>query len=114
MNDVETGKPIKSHRPAPWAIFDFLKLLAIGFLLLPAAQNMEQEDYMFIRVLATFIAVYGCYRAGKRKRWLWAGLFALPAVLFNPLVRFHLGRDLWVIVDLATAGLLAASLTQSL
>jgi small basic protein len=103
-----------SPRPAPWAIFDFLKLLAIGFLLLPAAQHMEQEDYLFIRVLATFVAVYGCYRAGKRKRWIWAGLFVVPVILFNPLLQFHLGRDLWVIVDLSTAALLAASLTQSL
>ena len=102
------------QRPDPWTLFDILKLLAIGFLLLPAAQRMAQDDYLFIRWMATLVAVYGAYRGFQGRRHLWGFLFLIPAVIFNPIARLHMAREGWVAVDLGTVGLLAASLTQKL
>ena len=114
MTALAPATAAKPTRPAPWTIFDYIKLLSIGFLLLPVAQRMSQDDYLIVRCLATFVGVYGAYRAFTRKRLFWTAGFIVMAALFNPVLRFHLGREGWVIVDLATVALLTASLSQAL
>ena len=116
MTPTQEAAPVAApaKKPHPWTIFDFLKLLAVGFLLIPAAQKMAQDDYIFIRWLATLVTAYGAFRAFQKKKPVWGVLFLIPLVFFNPFYQFHLGRDLWVVVDLATAALFAISLTQPL
>jgi hypothetical protein len=101
-------------RPAPWTIYDFVKLLAVGFLLIPAAQSLGPEDYAFIRWLVTIITACGAARAFYRKNHVWGTLFLVPTVLFNPFLQLRLVREAWILVDLGTAVLLAISLTQPL
>jgi hypothetical protein len=101
-------------RPRAWTIFDFVKLMAVGFLLIPVAQSMAQEDYQFIRILVTTVTAYGAFRAFKRKNLVWGALFLATAVVFNPVLRFHMFREAWIVMDVAAAALLAASLTQPL
>lgn len=112
--EAETPVAAPVKKPHPWTIFDFLKLLAVGFLLIPAAQKMAQDDYVFIRWLATLVTAYGAFRGFQKKKLVWGVLFLIPLAFFNPFFQLHLGRDLWVIVDLATAALFAVSLTQPL
>lgn len=99
-----------AKKPAPWTIFDYLKLLAIGFLLLPAAQHMSQDDYAFVRYLATGVAAYAMWRAYQKKLWGWLLAFGAMLIVFNPVLRVHLWREAWVAVDLAAVALLGLSL----
>ena len=101
-------------RPAPWTVFDYVKLMMIGFLLIPAAQRLTRDDYAFIRYMATAMGAYGSYLAARKKRWGWLAGFAFIVVAFNPLFRVSgLGREVWIAIDLFAAVFLALSLRES-
>lgn len=50
-----------------------------------------------------FLAYRG-FTAGDRSFWPW--LFAGVAAIFNPILPVVLGREAWVLIDIATAGAL--------
>lgn len=84
-------------------------IAAIVFLLL-AIFPWPYGYYVFLRwvvFLASGFLVYLAHNLGKIG---WVVLFALIAILFNPLVRVSLDREVWFLIDLLVAGFFVISL----
>ncbi len=76
-------------------------------MLLIALAPLPYAYYMVLRVVvcaaAAFLTVIDYERAGRVSGWALA-LFGL-AILFNPIVRVHLTREIWMAANLLSAAL---------
>jgi hypothetical protein len=61
-----------------------------------------------ISVTATGILLWYVYSQNQKKNWSY--FYAGTAILFNPIIPFALGRELWSLVDLAVLAPLFVSL----
>lgn len=75
-------------------------------LLLLALAPMPFGYYTFLRLVVTIIAFVTAFSFYKEGGVVWAWIFALLGILFNPLIQVHLSRDIWMILDLLAAGLM--------
>jgi len=78
-------------------------LLALGAAPLPYGY------YMALRVVACAVFVWAAITANSRHQRALTWVFAGAAVLFNPLVKVHLPKEVWAAVDLSAAVLLLAT-----
>jgi hypothetical protein len=80
------------------------RIIAIvaGAICIIAILDLSYGFYMIVRCVATSTAIYLIITA--RVRLLDLQVFALTLVIliFNPIWKVHLGRDLWRIVDAVT------------
>ena len=66
--------------------------------------------YVLLRWVCFLSFAYSTFAAAKTTRPMWAWLFAIEAVLFNPLVQIHLKRETWQTLDwLAIASVIVAA-----
>jgi hypothetical protein len=87
---------------APFASRPHAIPAAVAALALFAA--LGEWPYGYYTLLRLVVCGAGAYTAFVMYQWEKAGfawLFALIAVLFNPVVVVHLSRDLWQPIDLA-------------
>jgi hypothetical protein len=77
-------------------------LLVIGVFPLP------YDYYMLLRLIVTSVFIWAAIITHKlglvNLMWLCSGI----ALLFNPLLKIHLGSGLWAVIDVFTAVLLIA------
>ena len=63
--------------------------------------------YTLVRLIVTTAAAYIAWQTfmqNKQSGWVW--IFVFVAILFNPLMPVYLNsKPLWIMIDLATAGL---------
>lgn len=94
-------------RAIPWWVW----LIPIAVVLIATAR-MPYGYYSFTRLVicaaAAVIAIFGWI--GDPPAHKWSMLFALIAVLFNPIIPIHLRRETWFYWDIATAAAFAAHL----
>jgi len=87
--------------PRPHAI----PAVLVAALLLLATFDLPYGFYTFLRIVVLGTAVYVSYYAYKwHKPWV-VWLFALVAVLFNPVVPVHLDKEVWFSIDIVCAAL---------
>ena len=55
--------------------------------------------YILLRWIACAVFTYSAFASYRVERPLWAWLFAVEAMLFNPFVRIHFNREVWQLVD---------------
>ena len=80
--------------PLPW-----LPLGAGVLCWLALLPDLAYSYFVFLR-FAVFVAAVYCSIIEFSKKRKWRGrFFGGVAVLFNPIIKVHLDRDLWVIVD---------------
>lgn len=65
--------------------------------------------YILIRWVACAVFVYLAISAHRNSESGWVLLFVLSAGLYNPIIRVHLGRPIWLIVNIISICLLSAS-----
>ena len=75
--------------------------------LLVALLDMPYGYYQLLRVLIFCVSGYLAFEAIGRSQVNWAWVFGGTALVYNPLIKLALGRDLWSMVNVATAVLLA-------
>jgi len=74
-----------------------------GLMLLAALGDWPYGYYQLLRFVVCGVGGYVAWLSYHSKH-LWAAwLFGFVAVLFNPLAPFHLSREIWQPVDLASA-----------
>lgn len=74
--------------------------IAIGMLFIGAAP-LPYGYYMLLRLVATGVFAWAAYVSYERKNQYLPWVFGLLAILFNPVVKIHLPKELWAIVDIS-------------
>ena len=74
--------------------------LAIALLDLPYGY------YVLLRLVVCGVCIYLAVDAAGNGKSEWAWLLGGCAVLYNPIIKFPLGREIWPFVNLATIALL--------
>jgi hypothetical protein len=66
--------------------------------------------YTFLRIFCFAGFGYLAWLAIKDKSLKWSTPFIIAAILYNPIIKVYLTRDVWSVINILTALLLAASL----
>ena len=66
--------------------------------------------YVLLRVVLCGISVYLTWRAYQLGNPGWAWTLVIVAVVYNPILRIHLTRGIWSVVNVVTIILLAVSM----
>lgn len=86
-------------------------IFAAAFILLIAAAPLPYGFYMFARIVATAVFIWAGIIAVERKHITLAVLFGLAAILFNPLLKVHFQKEVWMFIDVL-AGFFLLSTTK--
>lgn len=72
-----------------------------------ALADLPYEYYMVLRIAVCTLGLFSAWKLRAHyERWL-APLLVVVALLYNPFLPAHLTRELWSIINLATAFILA-------
>lgn len=85
-----------------------LPMAALGAALL----DMPYGYYELLRVLVFCAAAYLAFESQKHGNLAWAWVLAGTAIIYNPLIKLALGREIWELVNIATIILFAAHLAS--
>lgn len=66
--------------------------------------------FTLMRFVVCAVAIYCALQASSQRKEEWTWILAGIAILFNPLIPFHLNRQIWSILDVAVAILLVVSI----
>lgn len=83
--------------------------VAIAMLLWALMPVNPYGYYVLLRFAICGIAIYLAFRAHELEKPAWVWALAITAVLYNPLIRVHLTREIWSVINLATIVLFASS-----
>lgn len=72
-----------------------------------ALLDLPYGYYVLLRLLVCGVCIYLAAREREDGRNTWVWLLGGCAVLYNPIFRIHLNRDIWSVVNIATIGLFA-------
>lgn len=89
--------------------FIIVRIITV-ILLIWALDRHTYGYYVLLRFVVCGVCAYGAYLAAEIKKNGWVWILGGMAILFNPILPFHLGRDTWAIVDIVTAIILLLSL----
>lgn len=84
-------------------------IYACAVMLLVGAAPLPYVYYTLLRLVACGVFAYAAFLAADRKHKLLPWVFGLLALLFNPIVKVHLPKELWAFVDIAAGVLLLAT-----
>ncbi len=80
------------------------KIQIVGaIILLLCILPMPYGFYMIVRLATTIIAGYLAYNYYKQKKQELFITFGIISVLFQPFIKFALGREVWLVVDIIVA-----------
>lgn len=76
----------------------------VAILLLLWALNPENPYgyYVLLRFVLCCICAFLAFRALKSGNDTWAWILGATAVIYNPIIRIHLTREIWSMVNIAT------------
>jgi Tfp pilus assembly protein PilV len=79
-------------------------LIAAVMLVFAVVGRHPYSYYTLLRWVCCTVFVYSAVTSFQLKRVLWAWIFGVQAVLFNPLIQFHFRRDTWQTLDVVSVG----------
>ncbi|MEJ2061522.1 MAG: hypothetical protein P8Y64_13735 [Gammaproteobacteria bacterium] len=84
--------------------------IAIAMLLWAFYPGNPYGYYILLRWVCCGIFAYLAFQAYTEEdnRWMW--VFGVIAAFYNPIIRVHLTRDLWEIINIVTIGISATSI----
>lgn len=77
-------------------------------LLLVALLDLPYGYYQLLRVIVFCTSVYLAIHEKERREGFWFWAFVVCALVYNPVFRLSFGREIWPLINLATAALYAA------
>lgn len=80
------------------ALFWFCPIFALIIALL----EMPYGYYQLLRVFICGAALYFVSIENTSENGPWFWLFIFCAIIYNPIVKLHLGRDIWQLVNVIT------------
>ena len=81
-------------------------LIAAVMLVFAAAEKQPDSFYTMLRWVCCAVFVYSAVTSFQMKRMLWLGIFAVLALLFNPIFPAPLDRSIWIVADWFSIGVM--------
>lgn len=81
--------------------------IASGMLFLGAAP-LPYGYYMLLRIVATAVFIWAAIVAHEKYDTVIPWIFGVCAILFNPIIKIHLPKELWTVIDIGAGILLLA------
>lgn len=91
----------------PRRSFPVAEVIAIVMLLWALVPVNPYGYYIVLRFAICSISIYLGYRARELQKSIWFWLLVILAIVYNPLVRIHLTREVWSLVNVAAIVLFA-------
>lgn len=80
--------------------------LILSVLLLLCLADMPYGYYQFVRFVSSILFAYFAYVEREKNR-KWMVFYIAMSILFQPFLKISLGRELWNVVDVIVAFILA-------
>ena len=58
--------------------------------------------YTLLRIIVTGIFIWAAFITYEKKEGVLPWIFGFGAILFNPLVKIHLPKELWAVIDISS------------
>ena len=84
-----------------------------ALLLLIALIPLPYGYYLFLRLVVFFACAFAIWQLvllESTKAHIWIAAFVVFGLIFNPFLRVHLTREIWMILNLIGAGLFLSNL----
>jgi len=88
--------------PSPLKRVWIPQLIASGMLLWALNPKNPYGYYILLRCVCCGVFVYLSLCAAEQDKRAWTWLLGITAVVYNPILRVHLTRDIWSVVNVAT------------
>ena len=75
-------------------------------MLLVGAASLPYGYYTLLRLVATCVFIWAAFIAYDRSHKSLPWVYGVLAVLFNPILKIHLPKDLWAVIDVGSGILL--------
>jgi len=85
------------------------QLIAVVMLLIALNPSNPYGYYTFLRFVCCAVFAYLAFLAFEQKIHLFAWLLVVTAVVYNPIVRINLTRDIWTAINMVTIIIAIAS-----
>ena len=86
------------------------QVIGIGMLAWALVPANPYGYYILLRFVICGICMYLAVQAYDLNKLGWVWALGITAVVYNPLIRVHLTREIWSIVNLATIALLVGTI----
>jgi hypothetical protein len=84
--------------------------IVAALMLFFALDRNPYDYYVLLRWVVCGVSAYGAWIALELNKTSWFWCFAIIALVFNPLIPFHLSRGTWGFIDIAVAMLFLGSI----
>lgn len=78
-------------------------------MLFIGAAPLPYGYYLLLRLVATGVFIWAAIVAYERKNDILPWVFGVLVILFNPIIKIHLPKEVWAVVDIAAGVLLLAA-----
>ncbi len=85
-------------------------IISAILLFLAMIEGWPYGFFTLLRLVVFGTTAYFSWLAYRSKRQTWTWSFGFIALVFNPLIPLHLGRDFWMAIDLLVAVFLIISI----
>ena len=86
------------------------QLIACLILLWALNPGNPYGYYIFLRWVCCAIFIYLTFNAFELEKQGWTWTLGVLAFLYNPIIKFHLDREMWTIINLVTIAIAIASI----
>lgn len=86
------------------------QIIGIILLLWALAPSNPYSYYVLLRWIICGIFIYLAVEAHNHKKAGWVWVLGITAAIYNPIIRTHLDRDVWSLVNIGTIVLLAITI----
>lgn len=69
--------------------------------------------YVFLRLVCCVVFAYLAFQAFSKQKHGWGWAFVVTALLYNPIIRVNLSREIWSVINVLTIGFAVASVFMS-
>lgn len=85
-------------------------LIASAFLFVALFDGWPYGFFTLLRFVVFASSAYIAYMSYEEKKEKWIWIFGFLAVLFNPFIKIHLDREIWIVIDLIVGVFMIISL----
>jgi len=85
------------------------QVVASAMLLWALSPDNPYGYYILLRWVCCGIFAYLAFQAFEQEKQGWVWILGITAAFYNPIIRVHLTREIWSVINVVTIGIAAAS-----